>query len=111
MMLGYFGAEVIKVEPPGKGDPIRSWRHLQGDTSLWWRSLARNKRCVAIDPDQVFVGKREFRILLLGLSVQAHSFNRVTRYRETRFWMRVVKLQPSVERASSIQRARAVGFA
>lgn len=48
-MLGYFGAEVIKIEPPGGGDPIRRWREMRGDTSLWWRSLARNKKSVTID--------------------------------------------------------------
>ena len=45
--LGYFGAEVIKVEPPEKGDPIREWRLLDEDgTSFWWRSLGRNKQSV-----------------------------------------------------------------
>ncbi|MBK6917899.1 MAG: CoA transferase [Deltaproteobacteria bacterium] len=48
-VLAGFGAEVIKVEPPGDGDPLRRWRKLDGDTSLWWRSLARNKRCVTAD--------------------------------------------------------------
>ncbi len=48
-MLGYFGAEVIKVESPDGGDPIRRWREMRGDTSLWWRSLARNKKSVTID--------------------------------------------------------------
>jgi len=48
-MLGYFGAEVIKIEPPVGGDPIRRWREMRGDTSLWWRSLARNKKSVTID--------------------------------------------------------------
>lgn len=48
-MLGYFGAEVIKIEPPQGGDPIRTWREMRGDTSLWWRSLARNKKSVTID--------------------------------------------------------------
>ena len=49
-MLAYFGADVVKVEPPGSGDPIRSWRLLDDDgTSLWWRSLGRNKRCVTLD--------------------------------------------------------------
>jgi crotonobetainyl-CoA:carnitine CoA-transferase CaiB-like acyl-CoA transferase len=47
-MLGYFGAEVIKVEPPG-GDPIRNWREVKDGTSLWWRSLARNKKCISLD--------------------------------------------------------------
>ncbi|MFQ5635148.1 MAG: CaiB/BaiF CoA transferase family protein, partial [Gammaproteobacteria bacterium] len=46
-ILGYFGAEVIKVEAPGDGDPIRKWRILDEDgTSFWWRSLGRNKKCI-----------------------------------------------------------------
>lgn len=46
-LLGYFGAEVIKVEPPVSGDPIRTWRMVDEDgTSYWWRSLARNKKSV-----------------------------------------------------------------
>lgn len=49
-LLAYFGADVIKVEPPGKGDPIRGWRVLDAEgTSYWWRSLGRNKRCVTAD--------------------------------------------------------------
>jgi len=48
-MLGYFGAEVIKIEPPEGGDPIRRWRVLEDGTSLWWRSLARNKKSVTIN--------------------------------------------------------------
>jgi crotonobetainyl-CoA:carnitine CoA-transferase CaiB-like acyl-CoA transferase len=48
-MLGYFGAEVIKIEPPDGGDPIRRWRELQDGTSLWWRSLARNKKSVTVN--------------------------------------------------------------
>lgn len=51
-LLGYFGAEVIKVEPPG-GDPIRGWRKLdEQGTSFWWRSLGRNKKSVTIDLKQ-----------------------------------------------------------
>jgi len=46
-MLGYYGAEIIKVEAPGDGDPIRKWRILDDDgTSFWWRSLGRNKKCI-----------------------------------------------------------------
>jgi len=48
-MLAYFGAEVIKVEPPGGGDPIRGWREVQDGTSLWFRSLGRNKKSVTLD--------------------------------------------------------------
>ena len=46
-LLGYFGAEVIKVEPPGKGDALRGWRALdESGTSYWWYSIARNKKSV-----------------------------------------------------------------
>ena len=48
-MLGYFGAEVIKIEAPNGGDPIRNWRQMKDGTSLWWYSLARNKKSVTID--------------------------------------------------------------
>jgi len=48
-MLGYFGAEVIKIETPNGGDPIRNWRQIKDGTSLWWYSLARNKKSVTID--------------------------------------------------------------
>lgn len=47
--LAGFGADVIKVEAPGGGDPLRSWRKIYEGTSLWWRLMARNKRSVAID--------------------------------------------------------------
>lgn len=49
-ILGYYGAEVIKIEPPHIGDPLRIWRHLDSDgTSPWFRSMARNKKSVCID--------------------------------------------------------------
>jgi crotonobetainyl-CoA:carnitine CoA-transferase CaiB-like acyl-CoA transferase len=51
-MLAYFGAEVIKVEPPGAGDPIRQWRAVRDGSSLWWHSVGRNKKCITIDLKQ-----------------------------------------------------------
>jgi len=49
-LLAYFGAEVIKVEPPGSGDAIRSWRMLDGTgTSYWWQSIARNKKSLTVN--------------------------------------------------------------
>lgn len=47
-ILAYFGAEVIKIEPPG-GDPIRGWREVRDGTSLWWYSLGRNKKSITLD--------------------------------------------------------------
>ena len=48
-MLAEFGAEVIKVEQPGVGDQVRRWRLFRGETSMMWRTLARNKKSVTID--------------------------------------------------------------
>lgn len=47
--LGEFGADVIKVEQPGVGDPLRSWGHRKDGIGLFWKSVARNKRCVTLD--------------------------------------------------------------
>jgi len=47
--LGEFGADVIKIEPPGTGDPLRNWRMLKDGTSVWWQVQSRNKRSIALD--------------------------------------------------------------
>lgn len=47
--LGEFGADVVKIEPPGTGDPLRNWRLIKNGTSVWWQVQSRNKRSVAID--------------------------------------------------------------
>lgn len=47
--LADFGAEVIKIEPPGSGDPLRQWRLLKDGTSVWWQVQSRNKRSLAMD--------------------------------------------------------------
>jgi succinyl-CoA---D-citramalate CoA-transferase len=49
-LLGDFGAEIIKVEPPGKGDPMREWgRHSKAGHTLWWPIIARNKKSVTLN--------------------------------------------------------------
>lgn len=64
-IMAEFGAEVIKIEAPGEGDPLRKWRKLyptpDGETSLWWFVQARNKRSVTVNlkhPDGVAVVKK-----------------------------------------------------
>jgi formyl-CoA transferase len=47
--LADFGAEVIKIEPPGEGDPLRRWRRLRNGVSLWWQVQSRNKRSLTCD--------------------------------------------------------------
>ena len=49
-LLADFGAEVIKIEPPGKGDPMREWgRHRKEGRTLWWPIIARNKKSVTLN--------------------------------------------------------------
>ena len=48
-ILAQFGAEVIKIESPGAGDPLRKWRKLHEGTSLWWYSQSRNKKSVTVN--------------------------------------------------------------
>jgi crotonobetainyl-CoA:carnitine CoA-transferase CaiB-like acyl-CoA transferase len=48
-MLAEFGADVIKIESPDGGDPIRQWRVLKDGTSLWWAVQARNKKSVTLN--------------------------------------------------------------
>ncbi|WFC64520.1 CoA transferase [Pseudomonas sp. REST10] len=48
-LLGEFGADVIKIEPPGIGDPLRKWRKIKDGTSLWWHVQSRNKRSLTLN--------------------------------------------------------------
>ncbi len=48
-ILAEFGADVVKIEPPGAGDALRKWRYLKDGTSLWWHVQSRNKRSVTLD--------------------------------------------------------------
>ncbi|MET0683510.1 MAG: CaiB/BaiF CoA-transferase family protein [Casimicrobiaceae bacterium] len=48
-VLAEFGAEVIKIEPPGQGDPLRKWRYVKDGTSVWWHVQSRGKKSVALD--------------------------------------------------------------
>src|ERR1700677_5044879 len=48
-LLAQFGAEVIKVESPLEGDPLRQWRKVYKGTSLWWYSQSRNKKSVTLN--------------------------------------------------------------
>ena len=66
-LLGDMGAEIIKIESPGQGDPMRSWgRQKPGEPSLWWPVIARNKKAITLDLRQAD-GQR----LLLELAAKA----------------------------------------
>ena len=68
-----FGAEVIKVEPPGKGDPLRTWRGMHGDTSLWWYVQNRNKKSITLDLRQP-EGQEIARKLIRGADIVIENF-------------------------------------
>jgi formyl-CoA transferase len=48
-LLAEFGAEVVKIEPPGEGDPLRKWRCVKDGTSVWWHVQSRGKKSIAVD--------------------------------------------------------------
>jgi crotonobetainyl-CoA:carnitine CoA-transferase CaiB-like acyl-CoA transferase len=72
-ILAYFGAEVIKVEPPGAGDPIRGWRIVENGTAHWYRSLGRNKKSVTLDL-KTEKGRELVKELLKGADVVVENF-------------------------------------
>ena len=74
--LADFGAEVIKIEAPGAGDPLRKWRMLKDGTSVWWQVQSRNKRSLALDlrtPD----GQDIVRRLVAEADVLIENFRRI----------------------------------
>ena len=72
-VLGDFGADVIKIEPPGQGDPLRKWRLLKDGTSVWWQAQSRNKRSVTLDLRQP-EGQEVLRLLVAGADVLIENF-------------------------------------
>lgn len=71
--LGDFGAEVIKIEPPGKGDPLRKWRLLKDGNSIWWEVQSRNKQSVTLDLTQT-EGQDILRTLVREADVLIENF-------------------------------------
>ena len=60
-MLAEFGADVVKIETPVTGDPLRKWRMLHEGTSVWWAAQSRNKRSVTLnlrDPEGQDIARR-----------------------------------------------------
>ena len=72
-ILAYFGAEVVKVEPPGGGDAIRGWRVLRDGTSYFWRMLGRNKKSVTLSL-RTEEGRALVKRLIEGADVVVENF-------------------------------------
>ncbi|MFM8738098.1 MAG: CaiB/BaiF CoA transferase family protein, partial [Betaproteobacteria bacterium] len=71
--LGEFGADVVKIEAPGSGDPLRQWRLIKDGTSVWWQVQSRNKRSVALDLRQA-EGQQLARDLIAQADVLIENF-------------------------------------
>jgi len=69
LVFAEFGADVIKVEQPGTGDPLRTWGARRHDVGLVWKSVSRNKKCVTAD-----LRTDDGRALLHGLLASATSW-------------------------------------
>ncbi len=72
-LLAEFGAEVVKVETPGEGDPLRKWRQLHEGNSLWWYAQARNKKSIAVNL-KAPQGQQVVRDLVAGADIVVENF-------------------------------------
>ncbi len=94
-VFAQFGAEVIKIEAPGQGDPLRTWRKLHDGTSLWWRSQSRNKKSVALNL-QTAEGQRIVRDLVRTTDVVIENFRPGTLERWTLGYETLREINPKL---------------
>ncbi|HYH73190.1 MAG TPA: CoA transferase [Nocardioides sp.] len=95
-LMGDLGADVIKVEPPGVGDPMRQWgREKAGGNSLWWPVVARNKRSVTLDLRQAD-GQELFARLVVGCDIVVENFRPGTLERWGLGYDRLRELNPGL---------------
>lgn len=94
-LLAQFGAEVIKIESPGLGDPLRSWRKLHQGTSLWWYAQSRNKKSLTVNlkhPD----GQRIVRELVATADIVIENFRPGTLEQWGLGWEDLHRINPSL---------------
>jgi len=94
-LMAEFGAEVIKVEAPGEGDPLRKWRKLHKGTSLWWYLQSRNKKSVAVNM-RVPEGQEVVRRLVRDADVLIENFRPGTLERWGLGWEALKAINPNL---------------
>lgn len=94
-LLAEFGADVIKVEPPDGGDPLRTWRKMHNGTSLWWYLQSRNKRCIGVDLRQP-EGQEIVRRLVADADVVIENFRPGTLERWGIGWDNLSAINPKL---------------
>lgn len=93
--LGEFGADVIKIEAPGAGDPLRNWRLIKNGTSVWWQVQSRNKRSIALDLREA-EGQDIARRLIAEADVLIENFRPGTLEGWGMGWEELQKLNPGL---------------
>ena len=94
-LLAEFGAEVIKIEPPNGGDPLRRWRKLHDGTSLWWYAQSRNKKSVTIDLKQA-EGQEIVHKLVAGADISIENFRPGVLEKWNLGWDRLSAINPNL---------------
>ncbi|MCP5466981.1 MAG: CoA transferase [Sinobacteraceae bacterium] len=93
-LLGDMGAEIIKVEPPGQGDPLRVWgRQKAGEPSLWWPVVARNKKAITLDMRQA-EGQKVLKELVKNADFLLENFRPGTMEKWGCSWEELQKINP-----------------
>ena len=91
--LADFGAEIIKVEAPGEGDPLRKWRMLHEGTSVWWQAQSRNKESICLDL-RLPEGQAIARSLALEADILVENFRPGTLEKWGLGWAELHRLNP-----------------
>ena len=94
-LFAQFGAEVIKIEAPGEGDPLRRWRKLHKGTSLWWYSLSRNKKSLTLNLKSE-KGRRIVRALVEDADILIENFRPGTLEEWGLGWEELPRINPSL---------------
>jgi formyl-CoA transferase len=95
-LLGDMGAEVIKIEPPGQGDPLRVWgRQKEGEPSLWWPVVGRNKKAITLDMRQP-EGQSVLKELVKKADFLLENFRPGTMEKWGCGWEELSKINPSL---------------
>jgi formyl-CoA transferase len=94
-LLGDYGAEVVKIEPPGDGDPMRRWGITRDGESLWWPAIARNKKSVVLDLRTV-EGRETVRRLVAECDVVLENFRPGTLAKWGLDYDRLVEVNPGI---------------
>ncbi|NMM35926.1 MAG: CoA transferase [Glaciimonas sp.] len=94
-LLGQFGAEVIKIEAPVDGDPLRKWRKLHNGTSLWWYAQSRNKKSLTLNLKSE-EGQQIVRELVKGADIVIENFRPGTLESWGLGWHDLAKINPNL---------------